>query len=131
MWVMGEQDIPFARGTGWQATELRYRGAFDPETGYAKPLAMTLILPDDLAAFEKTLTGAQLERIASSLQSQREHLDEVTYEVTRGAGAHPDVRQLRVCRRSLHAALRDRDEGPACGRAEGDGHGDRLRPRTR
>jgi len=79
MWVGGGQEIPYARGTGWQATELRYRGELDPESGYyTKPLAMTLILPDDLAAFEKRLTGAQLDRIASALESQRQRLEEVT-----------------------------------------------------
>ena len=78
MWVMGEQDVPYARGTGWQATELRYRGAFDPENGYAKPLAMTLILPDDLAAFEQRLTAAQIQRISATLEAQRQRLEEVT-----------------------------------------------------
>jgi len=76
MWVMGEQDIPYARGTGWQATELRYRGAFDPENGHAKPLAMTLILPDDLAAFEQRLTAAQIQRISATLEGQRQRLEE-------------------------------------------------------
>ena len=53
----GGQTIPYARGNGWQATELRYRGA-DRTT----PLAMTLILPDDLPSFEIELSASQLER---------------------------------------------------------------------
>ena len=67
--VVGEQDIPYARGNGWQATELRYRGG-DRTT----PLAMTLILPEDLPAFEDRLTAAQLERIVTALDGQRVRL---------------------------------------------------------
>ena len=47
MRMAGGQDIALAEGPGWQATELPYVGA-DRST----PLAMTLILPDDLASFE-------------------------------------------------------------------------------
>jgi serpin B len=60
--------IPYAHGSGWQAVELRYKGG----AGYGNaPLAMTLVLPDDLAAFEKSLNAAQLERISSALANQR------------------------------------------------------------
>ena len=48
--------IPYARGNGWQATELRYEGAAG-----TTPLAMTLILPDDLTSFESKLTATQLD----------------------------------------------------------------------
>jgi serpin B len=70
MRVEGEQDIPYARGTGWQATELRYRGA----EWANQPLAMTLILPNDLPSFEGALTSSQLGRIAKALDDQRVHL---------------------------------------------------------
>ncbi len=43
---------------GWQATELRYRGS-----GATTPLTMTIVLPDDLTAFEGTLSVSQLGRI--------------------------------------------------------------------
>ena len=60
--------IPYAHGSGWQAVELRYTGG----AGYDNaPLAMTLVLPDDLAAFEKALSVSQLERITTALASQR------------------------------------------------------------
>jgi serpin B len=71
----GGQEFPYAHGTGWQATELRYRGA----DGTA-PLSMTLILPDDLAAFETALTGGQVGRITTTLDQQRQRLGEVSYD---------------------------------------------------
>jgi serpin B len=73
MFQSGGQTIPYARGNGWQATELRYRGA-DGTT----PLAMTLILPDDLPSFESKLSATQLERIATALEGERDQLAEVT-----------------------------------------------------
>ena len=57
MHVTGSQDIVLAQGNGWKATELRYAGA----NGTA-PLAMTLILPDNMRAFERQLSTGQLER---------------------------------------------------------------------
>ena len=59
--------LPYASGSGWQATELLYQGA-DGTT----PLAMTLILPDDLAAFEQRLTASQLTRVTAALAAQRD-----------------------------------------------------------
>jgi serpin B len=69
----GGQTIPYARGNGWQATELRYRGA-----DWSTPLAMTLILPDDLSSFESKLTASQLGRITATLESERERLGVIT-----------------------------------------------------
>ncbi len=68
----GMRPIPYASGTGWQAVELRYRGGpgFDDA-----PLAMTLVLPQDLASFERHLTAAQLERITTALEAQRASFD--------------------------------------------------------
>ena len=77
--VVGEQDIPYARGNGWQATELRYRGR-DGDT----PLAMTLILPEDLPAFEDRLTAAQLGRIVTALDGQRVRLANPWYTLPEG-----------------------------------------------
>ncbi len=67
----GGQTIPYARGNGWQATELRYRGG-----DWTTPLAMTLILPDDLPSFESKLTASQLGRITATLGSERERNQE-------------------------------------------------------
>ena len=61
------EELPYARGTGWQATELRYLGPDGPSQ-----LAMTLVLPDDLAAFRKGLTAIQVTRITTALAEQRE-----------------------------------------------------------
>lgn len=68
----GGQEIPYAKGNGWQASELRYKG---PDSA---PLAMTLIVPDDLQAFEASLTEGQLGRITTVLETQRERLEDVT-----------------------------------------------------
>jgi len=61
--------LPYVSGTGWQATELRYQGVHG-----TTPLAMTLLLPKDLVAFEASLTASQLTRITSALASQRENV---------------------------------------------------------
>jgi serpin B len=58
--------VPYARGAGWQAVELRYRHAT-----HTAPLAMTLILPDDLASFETRLGSDQLARITAALDAER------------------------------------------------------------
>ncbi len=73
MSLQGQQDVPYARGTGWKATELRYLGA-----GRTTPLAMTLILPDDLAAFEAGLSGPVLDQVTAAIATERKRLDEVT-----------------------------------------------------
>jgi serpin B len=62
----GAQEVPYASGPGWKATELRYTGA-DGTT----PLAMTLVLPDNLATFERGLTAAKLDAIVAKLGTER------------------------------------------------------------
>jgi serpin B len=62
--------IPYARGEGWQAADLRYRHADG-----TSPLAMTLILPDDLAAFEARLSADQLARITAALDAERKRFE--------------------------------------------------------
>ncbi len=69
----GGQTIPYAHGTGWRATELRYLGAHG-----STPLAMTIISPDDLKSFESKLTVAQLGRIVATLEGEREGLKVIT-----------------------------------------------------
>jgi serpin B len=51
----------YAEGTGWQALQLPYAG---------NGLAMLVIVPDDLAAFEKTLDAGKLAGITGALASQ-------------------------------------------------------------
>jgi len=75
MSLYGEDTVPYASGPDWKATELRYRGA-DGTT----PLAMTLILPDDLATFEAGLTTGRLKEVTSKLDTQRQFLARVTYK---------------------------------------------------
>jgi serpin B len=74
MSLWGGQEVPYATGAGWKATELGYIGA-----GGSTPLAMTLVLPDDIDAFEAGLTPAKLATIATRLDRQRERLTELSY----------------------------------------------------
>ncbi len=54
----GPLGLRYAAGSGWQAVELPYTGS---------QLAMTIILPNDLASFEASLDGARLAQIVASL----------------------------------------------------------------
>jgi serpin B len=66
MHLYGGQTVPYASGSGWQATELRYLGAKG-----STPVAMTVILPGDLAQFEDALSPTILTSIVSSLDASR------------------------------------------------------------
>ena len=57
MMQVGEA-MPYAAGTGWRAVEIPYVGG---------SLAMTVIVPDDLAAFEAALTADELTSITGAL----------------------------------------------------------------
>ena len=48
----------YASGSGWQAAELPYVGG---------SLAMTIVVPDDMATFEKTLNGSTWAQITAGL----------------------------------------------------------------
>ena len=74
MSLWGEQEVPYASGSGWKATELRYVGA-DGST----PLAMTFVLPDDISAYEAGLTPTRLASITTTLDRQRTRLTKLTY----------------------------------------------------
>jgi serpin B len=56
------ETLPYADGAGWRAVELPYVG---------ESLAMTVIVPDDLAAFEATLDGATFASIVAALESHQ------------------------------------------------------------
>jgi serine protease inhibitor len=75
MSLYGGQTVPYASGHGWQATELRYLG-----DGGSTPLAMTLILPDDLARFERNLGSSRLSSIVDALDAERDRLTKVSYD---------------------------------------------------
>jgi serine protease inhibitor len=55
----------YASGAGWQAVELPYVGG---------SLALTIILPDDIAAFEASLTPAILDGITGGLANREVNL---------------------------------------------------------
>ncbi|HEU4671583.1 MAG TPA: serpin family protein [Candidatus Limnocylindrales bacterium] len=71
---LGDQDVPLARGDGWRATDLYYLGGQDGST----PLAMTIIVPDRLRAFERDLTPTRLRTVMGALQAERQRLAKVT-----------------------------------------------------
>jgi serpin B len=73
MEVRGGQEIPYARGDGWRGTELRYLGPDD-----RTPLAMTIIQPRDLAAFEKSLTRDRLGGVTKAIAAERRKLQVVS-----------------------------------------------------
>lgn len=51
--------FPVATGAGWSAVRLPYLGSQSAQNG-SDELAMTIVVPNDLAAFEKGLTAARL-----------------------------------------------------------------------
>ncbi len=65
MHVTGGQDIVLAQGNGWKATELRYAG----DNG-TSPLAMTLILPDDMRSFERQLSTGRLNQVQAAITAE-------------------------------------------------------------
>ena len=71
--VFGDQEIPIATGNGWRGTELRYLGP-DERT----PLAMTIIEPTDLAAFEASLTSDRLHRITAAITAEERRISVVS-----------------------------------------------------
>jgi serpin B len=73
MSLLGEQDVSLATGAGWQATELRYAGA-----GGSSPLAMTLIRPDNLAAFERSLSPALLAEVQTKVRAEAKRQAKIT-----------------------------------------------------
>jgi serpin B len=84
MHLVGQQDVVLARGTGWQATELRYLGA-DGTT----PLAMTLIRPDNLPAFEASMTTASLAKVQAAITAEQAKLAKVSYPASDVCGTYP------------------------------------------
>ncbi len=57
----GGVPLPYAKGSGWRAVELPYVGG---------SLAMTVVIPDNLAAFERRLTPALLAKVTGALEER-------------------------------------------------------------
>jgi serpin B len=57
--------LPYAEASGWRAVELPYAGG---------SLAMTVIVPDDLAAFEASLDADGLAAVVGALQARHVEL---------------------------------------------------------
>jgi serpin B len=72
MEARGEQAIPLASGTGWRATELRYLSPDDHQ------LAMTIVVPDDLAAFEKGFNADRLAAVTKAVAREHARLQETS-----------------------------------------------------
>ncbi len=61
----GLQQLRYAEGSGWKAVELPYAGG---------SLAMTIVVPDDLAAFVQHLDGMQFGQITGALAEREVEL---------------------------------------------------------
>jgi serpin B len=92
MHTFGGQTIGLASGSGWKATELFYRGPA------GAPLEMTLILPDDLRAFEKTMTTGTLATVQAKIAASERSLQKVTYAGQESCGTYPYQVELRLPR---------------------------------
>ncbi len=107
MTLVGEQDVPLAQGQGWQATELDYAGkAGQYGDRGSSGLAMTLIIPNDLAAFEKGLNPAKLRTVTAALASERKRLAKVTYGGPDDCGTYAYALQLSMPRFSTETRAR-------------------------
>ena len=88
--------IPYARGSGWQAVDLRYKSPPG-----SPPLAMTLVLPKNLPAFESKLDGALLSRIVTKLDAERTAFAEPECPPEFDAGCYPYDLRLHLPRFSI------------------------------
>ncbi len=59
-------NFPAAIGAGWRAVRMPYLGSQSTRSG-SDELAMTIIVPDDLAAFERQLTATKLADLTNTL----------------------------------------------------------------
>lgn len=69
----GGQSMVLATGSGWRATELSYLG------GDGTPLAITLVLPDNLRTFERGLSVKTIATVQATIASERARLQDVKY----------------------------------------------------
>ena len=88
--------IPYTRGSGWQAVDLRYKAPPG-----SPPLAMTLVLPENLPAFESKLDGELLSRIVTKLDAERKAFAEPECPPEFDAGCYPYDLRLHLPRFSI------------------------------
>ena len=77
--------LPSAGGEGWQAVELPYVG---------DEVSMVVVVPEDLAAFEATLTPEQLDAILGALRDGGIHLSLPRFTFRYRAALEPALRDL-------------------------------------
>jgi serpin B len=65
-------ELPYAEGAGWRAVELPYVG---------DSLAMTVVLPDELAAFERGLGAGGLDRVVAAFSSRHVRLSMPKFDI--------------------------------------------------
>lgn len=75
--MAASEELPYATGSGWQAVELPYVGG---------QLAMDLVLPDDLAAFEAGLDTSTLGAITTGLSMHQVDLAMPKFGIETHAG---------------------------------------------
>ena len=88
--------VPYARGSGWQAVDLRYKAPPG-----SPPLAMTLVLPKNLPEFESKLDGALLSRIVTKLDAERKAFAEPECPPEFDTGCYPYDLRLYLPRFSI------------------------------
>jgi serpin B len=76
-----------ARGNGYRAIELAYEG---------DRLAMLVVVPDDLARFERDLTPRRLDRIVDRLEQEFVDLTMPTFSVASAVDLVPPLRALGI-----------------------------------
>jgi serpin B len=102
---IGLSDGKYASGSGWQAVEIPYVNT---------ALAMTIVVPDDLAAFEKSLDSTRFAQITSELADAQVDLPGMGMPLAFDAG-HADfsgitTQESLVISRVLHQANISVDE---------------------
>ena len=95
-------EYPYAEGTGYRAAELPYDGG---------QLSMVVIEPDDLAAFEASLTGARLQEIAASLSRYELELTLPKFKFDAPLELRPILQQLGMADAFTEAADFSRIDG--------------------
>jgi serpin B len=88
----GGQEVAIASGGGWKATELYYRGPG------GTPLSMTLVLPDNLKTFEKSLSPSVVATIEARIHDQTALLQKVKYSGEDSCGTYAYEADLRLPR---------------------------------
>jgi serpin B len=79
--------LPYAEGDGWQAVELPYLG---------NDLAMLLVVPEDLAAFEANLDGESFAAVVNALGERQTLVTMPKFEVETQADLIPPLKSLGV-----------------------------------